>query len=173
MVDKNAESTLALIRAGGRNRGKQQQSLRTKALMRDHGTRPKCRHTAFVRTKKHCGNLLLRKNSIVAQSDSNLLPLGQKRMIFPLRHRHMWSNGETVILITGRCSLFYYTVAGKDSINLGSLALIPILRIPTTVGSNESILQYQKPRNPADLWLNVGDIKKSFTYFCYPLEQLV
>ena len=32
--------------------------------------------------------------------------------------------------------------------------------------------QFYNTRNPADLWLNAGDFKKSFTYLCYPLEQL-
>ena len=33
--------------------------------------------------------------------------------------------------------------------------------------------QFYNIRNPADLWLNVGDFEKSVTYLCYPLEQLV
>ena len=28
--------------------------------------------------------------------------------------------------------------------------------------------QFYNTRNPADLWLNVGDFKKSFAYLCYP-----
>ena len=54
--------------------GEGTQRLRTTALIWDLGTRLECRDRAFVRTRteKHCGN-----KSIVAQLDSNLLPLGQ------------------------------------------------------------------------------------------------
>ena len=33
--------------------------------------------------------------------------------------------------------------------------------------------EFCNTRNPVDLWLNVGDFKKSFTYLCYPLVQLL
>ena len=37
---------------GGEGRGEQRRGLRTKALMRDLGTRLACRHRVFVRTGK-------------------------------------------------------------------------------------------------------------------------
>ena len=57
---------------GAEGRAEQRRGLRTKALMRDLETRLECRQRVFVRTGKHCGS-----KSIVAQSDSNLLPSGQ------------------------------------------------------------------------------------------------
>ena len=61
------------MKSRGRSRGKQHRGLCTKALMRALGTRLECQHRVFVRTEKHCGNLLLGKKTIAAQSDSDLL----------------------------------------------------------------------------------------------------
>ena len=41
---------------GAEGRGEQRRGLRTKALIRDLGTRLECRQRVFVRSGKHCGS---------------------------------------------------------------------------------------------------------------------
>ena len=84
-----------------RSRGKQHRDLRTEALIRGLRTRLNCRHGVFVRTEK----VLL--NFTVAQPDSNLLPLGHSRTIIPAPLPPLMMRGETVGLITDRCSYYY------------------------------------------------------------------
>ena len=66
----NRAYQMVITTKGAGGQGEQRRGLRTKALMRDLGTRLECRHRVFASTGKHCGN-----KSIVAQPDSNLLPL--------------------------------------------------------------------------------------------------
>ena len=76
-IDHVTTDKAAIVRSckGAEGRGEQRRGLRTKALMRDLGTRLECR-------QKHCGS-----KSIVPQPDSTCYPRFNERTIIPLRHR--------------------------------------------------------------------------------------
>ena len=56
---------------------------------------------------------------------------------------------------------------------LGSFQLVITTILRIFLSRFDSVNRFYNARNPADLWLNVGDLKKCSTYLCYPLEKSV